>query len=357
MKVVDLNKWYFGIYRGGKQLAIRRHVVKLAHSNLKQQHHLTKEERKRAIDFWAPYCKINPVFFEFYKEKTGEFHPEYLPKDVYLNRVDEYFNDRNAQNILDNKCLYTRLFPGVRQPDTPIFRMNGFWYDEQLNPLTEKQATARIADEPALFVKAASQSCGGKGVQFLNSEKGAMPDLFTQALQQVSGDIVVQRPIRQHETFAALHPSSVNTLRILSLLTKEGVKIYSAIVRMGVGNAKVDNATAGGIFCGVREDGSLTPTAYRLNGERFHVHPTTGVVFDGYRITGFDKAQALVLQAAPLLPKFRMVSWDIVIDEQGEPLMLETNLAKGSVHFHQLTNGPLFGDDTQAIMNEVFGKV
>lgn len=356
MNVADLNKLYFGIYNWGKRLAVRRYVTNLARSNVKKPNCLTKEERQQAIDFWAPYGKINSIFFEFYKQKTGEFHPEYLPKDIYLNCVDEYFNDRNAQNVLDNKCLYTRLFPGVRQAETPIFRMNGFWYDEQMTLLTQEQAIERIKHEPALFVKAAAQSCGGKGVQYLNGNDGEMTELFLDALTHVSGDIVIQRPIRQHETFATLHPSSVNTLRILSLLTQDGVKIYSSIVRMGVGNAKVDNATAGGIFCGVREDGSLTPVAYRLNGERFDVHPTTGVVFDGYRIAGFDKALALVKKAAPLLPKFRMVSWDIVIDEQGEPLMLETNLAKGSVHFHQLTNGPLFGEDTKKIMNEVFGK-
>lgn len=356
MNVVRLNEIYFKFYNWGKKKAIQRYVTALAFSNIKKPFCLTKSERNQVKSFWAPYCKVNPVFFEFYKQKTGDFRPEYLPKDVYLNRIDEFYNDRNAQNILDNKCLYTRLFPGIRQADTPIFRMNGFWYDEKLTPLTQEEAVGRIENESALFVKAASQSCGGKGVQHLDAENGPMKTLFLDALSHVSGDIVVQRPIRQHETLSKLHPASVNTLRILSLLTNEGVKIYSTIVRMGVGGSKVDNASSGGIFCGVREDGSLTPVAYRLNGERFDVHPTTGIVFDGYRIDGFDKALALVKQAAPLLPKFRMVSWDIVIDEQGEPLMLETNMAKGSVHFHQLTNGPLFGEDTNKILDEVFGK-
>lgn len=55
-----------------------------------------------------------------------------------------------------------------------------------------------------------------------------------------------------------------------------------------------------------------------------------------------------------MVPYFRMVSWDIAIDEMGEAHMLEANFAKGSVNFHQLSNGPLFGEDTKAILDEVF---
>ena len=51
-----------------------------------------------------------------------------------------------------------------------------------------------------------------------------------------------------------------------------------------------------------------------------------------------------------------MISWDIVIDETGEAHMLEANFAKGGLSAYQLANGPLFGDDTEKILNEVFNK-
>ena len=44
-----------------------------------------------------------------------------------------------------------------------------------------------------------------------------------------------------------IKPSSVNTIRVLSMIRPSGkVKIYSRILRMGTNGAKVDNASSGG---------------------------------------------------------------------------------------------------------------
>ena len=70
----------------------------------------------------------------------------------------------------------------------------------------------------------------------------------------------------------------------------------------------------------------------------------------------FDKAKALVEKAHPMIPCFRMISWDIAINEQSEPVMLEANFTRGCLDFLQMNNGPLFGEDTKKILDEVFGK-
>lgn len=349
-----LQKLYLGFYEKIKRIIISRHVRRIAKRDIEQKNILTKQEKKKAIDFFKPYIKIDPVFHAFYKEKTGEFNAENLPIDCYINYVDEYFNDRSASHILDNKCLYSRLFPGISKIEVIASRMGGFWYNGNMQIITKKQFLEIIEKEKAVFVKAATNSCGGKGVKFIEKDKLNEMEEF---LKNQKGDLVVQRPFVQHSSFAQLNTYSVNTLRILSLLTKEGVVFYSSIVRMGVGNTKVDNATQGGIFCGLEDDGSLKETAYRLSGESFKVHPDNGMKFAGYKIVGLDKAKELILKAHPMVPYFRMVSWDIVIDEKGEAHMLEANFAKGSVNFHQLSNGPVFGTDTEKILNEVFGKI
>lgn len=155
---------------------------------------------------------------------------------------------------------------------------------------------------------------------------------------------------------ARINESSVNTYRILSLLSKDGVKIYSSILRMGVAGAKVDNASSGGITCGITEDGRLKKRACRANGEWYDRHPTSGVEFNGYQLPGFAEAKKLVEKAHPMFPHFKMVSWDVALQEDGTPVMIEANLAKGELDFHQLNNGPLFGEDTKKILDEVFGR-
>ena len=56
------------------------------------------------------------------------------------------------------------------------------------------------------------------------------------------------------------------------------------------------------------------------------------------------------------MPHFRLVSWDISVDEAGDPVLIETNLNYGELEFHQLCNGPVFGEDTRQILDEVFQK-
>jgi hypothetical protein len=51
---------------------------------------------------------------------------------------------------------------------------------------------------------------------------------------------------------------------------------------------------------------------------------------------------------------FRMISWDVAIDEQGEAVLIEANLTLGGISDVQMCSGPLFGRDTKKILDEVF---
>ena len=125
-------------------------------------------------------------------------------------------------------------------------------------------------------------------------------------------------------------------------------------MRIGGGTAKVDNFCFGGMAVGIEDNGELKEFGYFLNGDRVDRHPVTNVVFKGYKIPSFEKAKELVMRAQLKVPHFRMVSWDVAIQENGEPVLIEANLADGQLDLHQLTNGPLFKDDTKKILDEVF---
>lgn len=314
---------------------------------------LTSEQEKSAREFFAPYKKINTLYHRFYAEKTGVFAPEFIPTDMYHTVIDGYFNPLRESQVLDNKCYYPRLFAGIPQPEMVAYRCGGVWLDTCNTALSVDQVEEMLASEPAVFMKAATSSNSGKGVCFLSAEAGSMVEQFRKGIKAMRTDVVIQRPVVQHPTLAKFSEASVNTLRIVTLLTDGKVKMYSTIVRMGVDKRKVDNR---GIFCGVREDGTLREVAYRLNGDKFLTHPTNGTSFSGVKVPGYEKALELVKQAHLLVTHFRLISWDIAINETGEPVMLEANLAKGCLDFHQIANGPLFGEDTKKILDEVFGK-
>lgn len=214
-------------------------------------------------------------------------------------------------------------------------------------------AINEILSQLPVFLKAASNSEGGHGVFYMDVSN-TIADVQNR-VNAIRQDIVVQKPICQSSSLAKLNPSSVNTIRCMTFLDKSGkVKMYSACLRMGICGAKVDNASSGGVVSGIDEKGRLKKYAYKPTGEKYSCHPTSGVIFLDYIIPNFDKVKNLVMSLAIQHPYFRLISWDIALDEQNEPVLIEANLCSGELDFHQLNNGPIFGDDTEDILNEVF---
>lgn len=133
-------------------------------------------------------------------------------------------------------------------------------------------------------------------------------------------------------------------------------RILSTIVRMGVGKMNVDNASSGGVFCGVNEDGTLKAVGYDWDGRTFAIHPD-GTHFEDHYVPQYDELKALVCQLAPrLLGISRIISWDFAIAEDSSPILIEANMSFGGIDFHQMANGSLFGDMTKEIINEVFSN-
>ena len=53
---------------------------------------------------------------------------------------------------------------------------------------------------------------------------------------------------------------------------------------------------------------------------------------------------------------FRLISWDFTVGEDGEPVFIEMNLKYGGTMYHQLSSGPFFGEDSDEILDEIYGK-
>jgi len=178
MDMFKIQKQFSGLYNKMKWAYFARNAQKDFKARLSGKVSLTKEEKRRIDAFWAPYTNVHPVFHTFYKEKLGDVRPEYIPTDIYVNHIDAYFNDRKASVILDNKCLYPRLFPGIPQPTIIVCRMGGLWYDGDMQRITEEKRDALLNAEPSIFVKAATDSFGGKGVQYLDVKDGPLAEQF-----------------------------------------------------------------------------------------------------------------------------------------------------------------------------------
>ncbi len=353
--ILNFRYAYDAIFTAIRRVHMQRLVRKIKSSNT-GGYVLTKEMENQAKTFWSKYRSVPMVYHNFYTEKTGRFCPEYIPDEIYYNYVQPYFNNYRLAKALDNKCYYSKMFPDIAQPAVVAYRLNGFWFSENSYTILDDNAVVRLLNkETDVFVKCATDSGGGRGVKHLECGKLTVENWQT-FLQNFHGDVVVQRAVKQHEALARFNPSSVNTLRLFTLLEQDKTTILSVLLRMGIGDTKVDNTSSGGMSVGVTLEGKLKARGSSPKGVTNEAHPVSGVVFADYLLPSFDKVKEMVIRASREVPHFRLVAWDVAIQEDGTPVLIEANLYDGQLDSHQLNNGPLFGPETERIMNEVFEK-
>ncbi len=142
----------------------------------------------------------------------------------------------------------------------------------------------------------------------------------------------------------------------MTLVFDGQVHVLSSVLRMGVKGSKVDNASQGGIVCGIKPNGQLKNVAYNTSGKKFFQHQQ-GVAFESVTIPSFDECRDLVTSLAKRFSSVsRLISWDLAIDELGHPMLIEFNLTIGELDFHQFCNGPIFGNMTEDVLKDVFSN-
>ncbi|MET0533564.1 MAG: sugar-transfer associated ATP-grasp domain-containing protein [Steroidobacter sp.] len=138
---------------------------------------------------------------------------------------------------------------------------------------------------------------------------------------------LLQERIRQHEGMSALHPGSVNTIRLVTFARGAAVELFAAAMRVGTKGKSVDNWAAGGLIVGI------DPARGELRGEGFYKpgyggrmrrHPDSGIELQGFKIPYFTEAVALATRLHGYLSEIHSIGWDVAITPDG-PTIIEGN--------------------------------
>jgi hypothetical protein len=310
--------------------------------------------------YWKKYGNFSPKWGWYYASKNGNQDVRYVPHTLYYTKIDQYFNARKLGYGFNDKNYYSKLFNDAIQPTVLVRKINGLLFDAEYTQISCDKAEAILKRVPEVICKPSQETGSGRGIFFLNTSDEPMVSSFL--TDGSYDDYIVQVLVEQHPELCKVHKNSLNTIRICSLLLEDGVHILSSVLRMGVGKSRVDNATASdnaqfdGMTCGINEDGRLKKYAFGYNTGKTYTHHPDGLVFEGFNIPSYEKAVELIKLLHPRLGHFRLVSWDIAINAQGEAVLIEANMRKGGINFHQFNNGPLFGELTDRVLDEVFGQ-
>ena len=244
-------------------------------------------------------------------------------KIPYKNR--KTFLNMNKNLELVNKVNSKKAYPVYRDKTLFFIRFKDFikrdWIN--LNECTKEEFTAFCKNKESIFAKVPC-SFGGQGIGEVRiTSYTNFKSLYDTLIE--SGQTLIEEKIVQHEKMKALHPESLNTLRIVTLKNNGEINILYSLLRMGQQGSVIDNVTSGGIYAPVDENGIITHPAFcDKTGEILYTHPTTKHFIPGFKIPYYKEAIELVKAIATAETDMNYIGWDIAITPSG-PVIVEGN--------------------------------
>jgi Sugar-transfer associated ATP-grasp len=177
-----------------------------------------------------------------------------------------------------------------------------------------------------------------------------------------SGGVLVERQPEQGQFWRELFPRSLNTIGLLTLWSPTEAQpfVARAVQRIGTaGTAPNADWPTGGISAPIDlETGRLGPgRVHPLNAgpTQDSEKPGIGVMSTGAVLPGWARVMDVVLRAAASMPFNRLIGWEVVVDSEGTPIILD---ASGNPEVRSLqVHGGLFSDDRIRRFYEAFGVV
>lgn len=143
-------------------------------------------------------------------------------------------------------------------------------------------------------------------------------ELFSRLID-AGGGWIAEELIKQTYYMAQWNKTSVNTVRLLSFSTSNGICFTTSFIRTGREGAVVDNGGAGGIFAAIDEKtGVIITDGMDELANSYVEHPDSHVKFKGWKIPRWkellETASAL---HSTVFPNIKYVGWDFALTDQG----------------------------------------
>lgn len=268
-----------------------------------------------------------------------EYTFDILPR---LNPSNHDLIGLGKQTIFTDKNYFELLFPQLIFPVTVLHRINGLFFDSNFCPCTKEEALMILNQTDSLVFKVARGSKHGKGVKLLDKKD------YKKSLESFDNNYIVQKVIKQHDDLAYYNDTSVNILRVITVLLNGVVYVISAKLRVGAPGSFCDHLGYNGIHSldiPVNEDGSFASFACDCDDGKF-VSDVFGKKFLK-EMPKFSEIVETVMQAHMQYPDFGLLGWDMTVDSEDRIICMEVNSIAPTISGAQYEQGPIFYKKTK----------
>lgn len=305
---------------------------------------LTKEQKNEIVAYWGiphPVVASDFMTHEIMLNVKGEFDVRYVPEKIYRLYLDPGLADRKLILAWDDKNYFERHQPGLPFPHTYVRNVNGWFLDNDYRHISPEDARKIMVEHLPLIVKPSLVSGEGKNLRMVSDEKAV-----DEVLSTYPKNYLAQEVIAQCDEFNRMNSHSVAVMRIVTAIVNGKAELMSSMLLTNTTDVVACNrntAPGVGVVCiGIDDEGKLADTGYFENAKPIRTLPN-GFTFGGLQVPSYKEAVALALNAHESMPMLGIIGWDITIDKNNKPIIIEWNLRGIGMYHSQLTTGPLFG--------------
>lgn len=281
---------------------------------------------------------------------SGVIDLNIVPENIFAAVIEphiNYYKDKQL-TLLSTKNFYEKWFSESQVfPISYLHKIDNIFYDSNLQRIENIDSYLKdnVFDYP-LISKPSLGTAGGEGVKTINSLQELKDSL------SIYNNLVIQEQIKQNSYLNIINPS-INSIRTcLYRDTNGGFKVLNNSIRFGV-NGSLDNETAGGIVCNIKEDGYLNSYAVSKYCEMYTKHPNSNVTFSEVKIPNYNDLNKTAIKIASQIPLCNLVSLDMCLDNNNNWRCIEVNLDNQTIRFSQYAGKGFFGDFTDEVIDRV----
>lgn len=322
------------------------------------------EHEKGWIEKWSGFpVKPNPVYYRLYSMFVGP-DVRIVPEDICRVNIEPCLNPERFRKFYADKNTWDLLYPEGLFPKTVFRCMDGIFYTKEYERLMDfddiilyeylnKFGAKKYAAKPT------RDSNSSHGFDSINLIDGTYvwgdkktPVTVKSMIEHVGANFIVQPFMKQHPELSKYCSTSVNPIRIITYKSVIDDSIHvlkGGVLRIGYEGEENDGTHGNGKFVGIEDDGTLKHEAVDYLGNR--ITEFNGVDFGQcHKLPNFDKVKNAAISVAKKVLHHRLLAFDIMIDEQGNPVVFEFNIDDFSMWLAQFTGEVAFGEFTDEIL-------
>ena len=327
------------------QVALANRMIEECHEKIPE---LSEAQVREIKAYWKQYgIDVTPEWHKLYYGLTGIEDPRFVPNRVFHRQIKGKVNDEEFAPIWSDKAYLDRIVFDAETPRNVLRNVDGHLLDESCHIIHKSDAEQILGKYNRLVIKPTIFTNTGRGVQLLHA-----PFDLEAIDRAYRSNYVFQIPLKQHPEMDKLNASSVNTVRFNSVLLDDGAHIISAFTKVGQAGEFADNSGHDRYFIGITPEGRYAQYAIDHQLHKYKSIPS-GFDFPGAQVPFFRECCREVEKAHECVPHFGFAFWDVCINSEGSPVIVEMNLRYPNSKIPQAACGPFMGSYTDRIMEYI----